>query len=114
MLDGFLLLGAFLAVLTGMGWLALAMNSHWKQVCNGLPSARTVFVLRSLGGSALLASLLLCLSVDHASMATLVWVMLLAVAAASIAFTLTLRPHWLHFLVLPFESTSPKHSTTTR
>lgn len=102
MLDGFLLFGAFLATLTAMGWLALAMNAHWKQVYQGLPSPRTAIVLRSLGGSGLLVSLLLCLSVDHASMASLVWVMLLGAAAMIIAFTLTLRPHWLGFLALPF------------
>ncbi|HEY0894258.1 MAG TPA: DUF3325 domain-containing protein [Cellvibrio sp.] len=100
MLDGFLLLGAFIATLTGMGWLALAMNAHWKQVCDGSPSATTSIVLRSLGGSALLVSLLLCLGVDHASMASLVWVMLLAASAMSIAFILTWRPRLLSLLVI--------------
>jgi len=107
MLDGFLLLGAFLATLVGMAWLALAMSAHWKQVCAGLASANTVIVLRSLGSLALFVSLLLCLSVDHASMAMLVWIMLLAVAAVSIAFTLALRPHVLRFLVL-FPSASQR------
>ena len=106
MLDGFLLLGAFLITLAGLGWLALAMNSHWKQVRQGLPSATTVRVLRSLGGIALFVSLLLCLSVDHASMASLVWIMLLAVAAMTIAFTLTLRPHLLALLIVWFPAES--------
>lgn len=106
--DGFLLLGAFVATLAGLGWLALAMNAHWKQVRNGLPSARIALLLRSLGGLALFVSLVLCLKVDHPSMASLVWVMLLAVAAVSIAFTLSLRPRWLGILLLPFPSTSPK------
>ncbi|WP_420884945.1 DUF3325 family protein [Achromobacter piechaudii] len=35
---------------------------------------------------------------DHASMATLVWVMSLAVAAASVAFTLAWRARWLRAL----------------
>lgn len=108
--DGFLLLGAFLATLMGLGWLALAMNAHWKQVRKGLPTPGTVLVLRSLGGSALFVSLLLCLKVDHASMASLVWVMLLATAAVSIAFTLTLRPQWLGFLLLPFAKKPAKLS----
>jgi len=106
MLDGFLLLGAFVATLAGLGWLALAMTAHWRQVRNGVPSPRTIKVLRILGGSALFVSLLLCLKVDHASMASLVWIMLLAVAAATIAFTLTLRPQWLGVLLLPFANTS--------
>lgn len=100
MLDGFLLLGAFIATLIGMGWLALAMNAHWKQVFNGSPSATTSIVLRSLGGSALFVSLLLCLSVDHASMASLVWVMLLAASAMSIAFILSWRPRLLAPLIV--------------
>jgi Protein of unknown function (DUF3325) len=59
-----------------------------------------VIVLRSLGGSALFVSLLLCLSVDRASMASLVWVMLLATAATSIAFILSWRPRLLVPLIL--------------
>ena len=46
---------------------------------------------------ALLASLLLCLRADHASMAVLVWVMSLAAAALLVAFTLAWRPHWLRW-----------------
>jgi hypothetical protein len=100
MLDGFLLLGAFAATLIGFGWLALGMNAHWKQVRRGLPSAGTVLVLRVLGSAALFVSLMLCLSVDHASMASLVWVMLLAAAAMCIAFTLTACPRLLMPLVI--------------
>lgn len=100
MLNGLLLLGAFLATFVGMGWLALAMNAHGKQVCKGLPSATTVIVLRSLGGSALFVSLLLCMGVDHASMASLVWVMLLAASAMSVAFILSWRPRLLAPLIV--------------
>lgn len=100
MLDGLLLFGAFLTTLIGMGWLALAMNAHWKQVRKGSPSAITVIVLRSLGGSALFLALLLCLGVDHASMASLVWVMLLAISATSIAFILSWRPRLLAPLII--------------
>lgn len=99
MLDGLLLLGAFVATLLGMGWLALAMNVHWRQVRQGLPSANTVGVLRLFGSAALVISLVLCLSVDHASMAALVWVMLLATAAMGIAFILSWRPHLLRPLI---------------
>ena len=102
MLNGFLLLGAFLTTLVGLGWLALAMNVHWKQVYKSSASTAPAYALRVFGGAALIVSLLLCLRVDHASMASLVWVMLLATAAVSIAFTLTLRPHWLRLLAFPF------------
>lgn len=97
--NGLLLLAAFLTTLIGMGWLALAMNAHWRQVRQGLPSANTIRALRILGGAALFVSLVLCLSVDHASMASLVWIMLLATAAMSIAFLLTWRPRVLAPLI---------------
>ena len=44
--------------------------------------------LRVVGVSALFASLTVCFAVDHASTAVLIWVMMLAVAAPIIAFTL--------------------------
>ena len=42
-----------------------------------------------------LAALALCLWVDHASMAVLVWVMAVAASALVVALTLTWRPRWL-------------------
>ena len=55
--------------------------------------------LRLLGTVGLGASLALCLAVDHASMAALVWVMGLAASALAVAFTLTWRPRWLAALM---------------
>jgi hypothetical protein len=55
--------------------------------------------MRCLGALALLASLLLCLRVDHASMAALVWVMGLVAAALLVAFTLSWKPRLLRALV---------------
>jgi hypothetical protein len=98
--DNLLLLAATVLCVSGMGWLALAMDVHWKQVKSGAPSARTVLVLRSLGYAALAASLLCCLAVDHATMASLVWIMLLAGSALAIAFTLSWRPRLLAPLVI--------------
>lgn len=85
----------------GTAWLALAMDVHWQQA-RGLDapvrpgSAR---LLRGLGIAALLASLLICLRVDHATMAALVWVMALAGSALAVAFTLSWRPRLLAPLV---------------
>ncbi len=101
MLDNLMLFGAFVATLLGMGWFALAKAPHWKQVCNGELSTPASRILRIFGSSALFVSLVLCLAVDHASMASLVWVMLLAVAAVTIAFILALRPALLRFLSFP-------------
>jgi uncharacterized membrane protein YccC len=56
--------------------------------------------LRALGTVALVVALLICLWVDHPSMAVLVWVMALAASAMSVAFTLAWRPEWLSWLVL--------------
>ena len=79
----------------GMGWIALSMQVHWEQVhLQPIPS-RTALLLRVLGSLMLALGLFLCLLVDHASMAFLVWVMSLAAAALVIAFVLTWRPQIL-------------------
>lgn len=84
----------------GMAWFALAMDVHWKQVRTDQPSARTAKQLRVLGSLALLGALVLCLNTDHASMASLVWVMLLAAAALIVAFTFSWRPRLFSVLIL--------------
>jgi Protein of unknown function (DUF3325) len=100
MLDALLLLAAVAANVMGLGWLALAMEVHWQQVRGKTPQARaTVKLLRGLGVAGLIGSLLICLSVDHISMASLVWVMALAAAALLIALTLAWRPRGLALLV---------------
>ena len=84
----------------GLAWLALAMDAHWKQVRGpDVPALRTVVTLRVLGALALAAALALCVAADHASMASLVWVMALAAAALMVAFTLAWRPRLLAPLV---------------
>lgn len=84
----------------GMVWLALAMNVHWKQVMQRpAPDALRARLLPAMGTAALLASLLACLMADRPSMAALVWVMLLALAAVLVALTLTWRPRTLRLLL---------------
>lgn len=100
-MAGVLLLAAFVVTVAGMGWLALLLEAHWEQVRGTsapAPTEAARWRLRLLGSVALLASLGLCLKVDHASMAVLVWVMLVAVAALLITLTLTWRAHWLRWL----------------
>ena len=98
--DAVMLAAALAASVLGMAWLALAMESHWEQVRGTAPlPARTVRALRLLGTVGLGASLALCLAVDHASMAALVWEMGLAASALAVAFTLTWRPRWLAALM---------------
>lgn len=93
-----LLLAAWLVSVLGMAWLALAMDVHWEQVRPDVQTPAGVRRLRVFGALALAAALALCLVVDHASMASLVWIMALAAAALTVALTLTWRPRWLHLL----------------
>ena len=98
--DAVMLAAALAASVLGMAWLALAMETHWEQVRGTAPlPARTVRALRLLGAAGLAASLALCLAVDHASMAALVWVMGLAASALAVAFALSWRPRWLAVLM---------------
>lgn len=91
--DEFWLIAALFWNVIGMGWLALAMDVHWKQVYAGaVRSQRGALVLRALGYAALITSLVLCLLADTVTMAVLVWMMLLALSAAVIAFALSWRP----------------------
>jgi hypothetical protein len=84
----------------GFAWLALAMEPHWQQVRGTAPCPpRTVRALRVLGSVALAASLWACLRADHASMAALVWVLMLAAGALGVALTLAWRARWLAPLV---------------
>jgi hypothetical protein len=105
--DALLLMAAFVCSVLGMGWLALAMDTHWNQVRATGRSSRTVLALRVLGWGAMAASLVLCLMADTATMAVLVWMMLLAVAAASIAFVLSVKPGILAPLI-SFSGSSPR------
>lgn len=93
-----LLGGALLACVAGMGWLALAMPVHAQQVWGRVVAPSMERLLRILGAIGLLASLVLCLMADHASMAALVWVMALAGSALLVAFILSWRAHWLRML----------------
>jgi uncharacterized protein DUF3325 len=91
--DEFWLITALFSTVIGMGWLALAMDVHWKQVYSGATrSPGAVFTLRCLGYGALTTSLVLCLLADTATMAVLVWMMWVALSAAIIAFVLSWRP----------------------
>ena len=83
-----------------MGWLALAMDVHWNQVRDDPPfAAQRHRSPRMLGAASLVASLVLCLLADTATMAVLVWMMLLAVAAVTIALVLSRKPRMLAPLV---------------
>ncbi|MDZ7862577.1 DUF3325 domain-containing protein [Acidovorax sp.] len=107
--DSLLYAVALVANLTGLAWLALSMDVHWEQVRGPVPPARgTVVLLRWLGGAVVAASLAVCLSVDHGSMASLVWFMVLAGSALTVAFTLAWKPRLLAPLVAWVPATAPR------
>ncbi|MBL8268319.1 DUF3325 family protein [Steroidobacter sp.] len=102
MSDVTLLAFALGLCVVSLGWLALAMDVHWRQACaTDPPGGSTTRWLRGMGSLGLLGSLVLCLQVDHASIASLVWVMNLAGAALAITMILAWVPRWLRVLV-PF------------
>ncbi|TWI69092.1 uncharacterized protein DUF3325 [Pseudoduganella lurida] len=97
--DALTLLVALLAAVAGMGWFALSNEVHWRQVRGSTCPEVFMHRLRILGGLGITAALAFCLSVDSASIAVLVWLMVLAAAALTIAFTLTWRARALRVLV---------------
>jgi len=101
-----MLSATLLASVAGMGWLALSMPAHALQVWPGALPPVTSRLLRCTGASSLVVALGLCLAVDHASMAALVWVMTLTGASLLVAFALAWRPGWLRVLV-PWVRASP-------
>jgi hypothetical protein len=97
--EWLLQVAAALAALMGFAWLALAMDVHWKQVHGGAaPPTDTFRSLRFIGGAALLVSGVLCFAANRPSMAILVWIMILAASAPTIAFILAWRPNTLRWL----------------
>jgi Protein of unknown function (DUF3325) len=99
--DALLLSIALSCCICGMAWFALAMKTHWQQVRGAEPLERaTARALRAMGSLALFTAFLICLRVDHVSMASLVWVMSLIPAILVVAFTLSWRPLWLSWLVV--------------
>ncbi|MDP5239272.1 DUF3325 domain-containing protein [Uliginosibacterium sp. 31-16] len=84
--------------LTGMTWLALAM--HWDQVMPR-PASRADAprrTLRGFGTVMLAASAVASMLADRPSMAVLVWFMLLAASALTVALALAWRPALLRVL----------------
>lgn len=98
LLGNLLLAAALVTSVAGMGWLALSMEVHARQVWARMPAPAMLRLLRWLGAAGIGSALGLCLAVDHASMAVLVWVMALTCGALLVAFTLSSRPQRLRWL----------------
>ncbi|MEM1436425.1 MAG: DUF3325 domain-containing protein [Pseudomonadota bacterium] len=90
---------AFVLALLGFGWIALSMDSHWRQVFTSpRPGIATARWLRALGFSTVTLACLLSFIANRPSIAVLVSIMLLAVAAPAIGMTLTWRPALLRMI----------------
>lgn len=97
--DAVVYLGALAVAIAAMGWLALAMDSYWQQIHgDGLRRTATAGRLRASGVAGLIVSFALTAWVDGPAMASVVWIMFVALAVVSIAFTCTWRPQWLRWL----------------
>lgn len=101
MTEALWLIAAAIAALAGMGWLALTLQPHRKQVFPAELQAVATRRLKMLGWSFLLLSAVFCFQADHPSMAVLVWVMLQAFAAMLVAMMLSRRPAILRLICPP-------------
>ena len=81
-------LTATFCAIVGMAYLALSFDANWRRVFNDAVKPN-IPRLRIAGWFFLALSAIACFKADHASMAVLVWVMLLAPAAVTVALTLT-------------------------
>lgn len=91
MSDAALLALALVAATAGMACLALTIGAHWRQWFHEQPQPRALrFGLRLAGAALLGLSFAFCAAADPASMAVLVWTMLLTVGAALVVGALTL------------------------
>jgi hypothetical protein len=94
-----LLMLAMAASCFGFACLALSMERHREAVSAEIAwSARQLAVLRTIGGLALVVSLMLALLRDGPSFGSLMWVLILTAGAIAVSFTLTWRPHWLRHM----------------
>lgn len=96
------LIAAGLTAVLSMGWLALSYQSHWQQVFPKSKVNPDGLRLKIVAWSFLVVSAGCCLAADHPSMAVLVWVMLLALAAMTVAMILSRRPALLRIICPPF------------
>lgn len=96
MLDTALTSVAALGSYLGFVFLALAKKQHWRAVCAASAPQRVHAAWPAAAGLALqLLALVLILRAQGPSFGSLLWVMMLSVAAMSVAFTLAWQPRLL-------------------
>lgn len=91
-----LLIVAYLASFCGFAYLALAMPRHWRdasgQRVNVAPYRKS---LRPSGFLLLGIGYLVCVYRDGPSFGSVLWIVLISLAAIAVAFMLAWRPQWL-------------------
>jgi hypothetical protein len=97
MMDGILSLLALIIVLQiGFASLALSQDRNWRRVVVApLPAQAGRTALRTVGSTLLGLGLPLALWRDGPAFGSLMWVMLLSMAAATVTLILSWRPRWL-------------------
>lgn len=85
-----------LTTFAGIAWLILSLPAQWRQVhaCRQL-TPYAMLTLRMLGALALPLSLALFRQGGHISLATLIWVLVIATTASFVRAILSWRPGWL-------------------
>ena len=88
-----ILLCILAAAYLGFALLALTQARPWQRLGHAEPpTGIRRLTLRTLGGLALVLSLILCLVRDGPSFGALLWATAISIAAAAVAFTLTWHP----------------------
>ena len=89
---------ALLMCLAGWALCALTQRDHWWAAGGPLPqpSRRRLRGVCAVAALLLAGALLACIGGHGAGFGILLWMMLMAAGAISVAFTLAWRPRWLH------------------
>jgi hypothetical protein len=97
-----LLFAALLVALhVGFALLALSQARHWRAIGVGPPLPRmAAIIVRAFGFALLSLALPIALWRDGADFGSLLWGVLLSVAACAVTLTLTWHPGWLKPLAL--------------
>jgi hypothetical protein len=89
---------ALAASCLGFCCLAMSMARHWQDITGEQAGPHPASALRAVGYSTLAASLVLLWLLDGPGFGSVLWVLMLTVTAAAVAFVLTWRPTWLRAL----------------
>ncbi|MEM8776635.1 MAG: DUF3325 domain-containing protein [Pseudomonadota bacterium] len=90
---------AAITALMACAFLALSQPRHWRAITGANHAPKS---LRLAGWGSAALSLVFCILRDGGSFAALLWPLLLASGALTIAMALTYRPAWLKIFVWRF------------